>query len=122
MSNPLLEILNIPGTEEEILERLKEKGYNWSPDQLKLYAKLDQDVVVRDGKYLVENISREEVIIKEVDRIMGAYEIFTIPKILNEMPPSIVTSKEEIATVVKGSSEFELLPNYITIKRKNKTN
>ncbi len=122
MSNPLLDILNIPRTAEEILEKLKEKGYSWSLDQLKLYSELDHDVVFSDGKYYLENISRSQIIINEIDRIMGSEEIMPVPRILNDMPHSIVTSREEITSVVKNSIEFELLPNNITVKRKTKGN
>lgn len=122
MSNPLLDILNIPRTEEEILEKLKENGYSWSVDQLKLYAELDHDVVSRDGKYYLENISRAAVILREIDRIMGSEEIMPIPRIKSDMPQSIITSREEIASIVKNSAEFELLPNNITVKRKPKDN
>lgn len=122
MSNPLLDILNVSRSSEEILDRLKEKGYAWSVDQLKLYAELDHDVVFRDGKYHLENISRSAVILREIDRIMGSEEIMSIPRIKNDMPQSIITSREEIASIVKNSAEFELLPNNITVKRIPKEN
>lgn len=122
MSNPLLDILNIPRTAEEILENLKEKGYTWSLDQLNLYAELDQDIIFRDGKYSLEKISRSTIILREIDRIMGSDEIMPIPRIKNDMPQPIITSREEIASIVKNSAEFELLPNNITVKRKPKNN
>lgn len=120
MSNPLLDILNVPRTAEEILENLKEKGYTWSLDQLILYAELDQDIIFRDGKYSLENFSRSTIILREIDRIMGSDEIMPIPRIKNDMPQSVITSREEIASIVKNSIEFELLPNNITVKRKPK--
>lgn len=120
MSNPLLEILNTPRTADEILEKLKEKEYYWSIEQLKLYVQLDHDVILSDGKYSLENISRSEIILKEIDRIMGSEEIMPVPRIVKDMPQSIITSREEITNAVKNSNEFELLPNNITVKRKTK--
>ncbi len=122
MSNPLLNILNIPRTAEEILEKLKENGCIWSIDQLKLYAELDHDVVFQDGKYYLENISRSAIILKGIDRIMGSEEIMPIPRIIHDMPQSIITTREEIASIVKNSGEFELLPNNVVVKRKIKDN
>ena|ERR1035437_5349787 len=122
MSNPLLDILNVPRTTGEILEKLKEKGYEWSEDQLKLYVELDKDVHFKGGKYLVETVDRSKSILLEVDRIMGTKEIITIPAILKEMLSSIETTKEEIASIIKQSELFELLSNNIAIKRKNKNN
>ena len=118
MSNPLLDILNVPRPTNEILDKLKEKGYEWSEDQLKLYAELDKDVHFKDGQYLVETVERSRTILMEVDRIMGNYEITTIPAILNEMPLIIQTTKEEIAAIIRKSEQFEILSNNIAIKRK----
>jgi len=122
MSNPLLDILNTPRTSDEILEKLKEKGYQWSDDQLKLYLELDRDVQFRNGKYYLETTDRSKTILKEIDRVMGPENIMPILRVISELPQSIITSKEEISAIVKNSAEFELLPNNITIKRKSKNN
>ena len=118
MSNPLLDILNVPRTPEEILEKLKEEGYEWSDDQLKLYVELDKDVHFKDGKYLVESVDRSKTLLQEVDRIMGTKEIITIPALLMDIPSSIETTKEEIAAIIRKSEQFELLSNNIAVKRK----
>jgi len=122
MSNPLLDILNVPRTPGEILDKLKEKGYEWSEDQLKLYVELDKDVHFMDGKYLVESVDRSKTILLEVDRIMGTKEIITIPALLMDIPSSIETTKEEIAAIIRKSEQFELLSNNIAIKRRNNNN
>lgn len=118
MSNPIHQNLTMKRTRQELLDKLREKGFNWNKEQLDLYLHFDKTIAEEDGILYLRTVSKEKQIESVIEDLLSQKPVVTLQMVMKALPDTIVSSELEIADIARKSSILELQTNGKAIKLK----
>lgn len=118
MVEKIYEQLKTPKTIEEIYERINEVGVKWNISQIQLFLEMDKNIVNNGDLYSINGIDKEELVLNEIERIIGLKPMIPIKQIISNISSDIIVSPEEIRKIAIDSGKY-ISPNLSVLKKVN---